>query len=330
MKILIIGFGSIGQRHAANALLLGRVAVYEKDANQIGSTPLSKDIQFFSTLQEAFNWKPDGIIIATPHSTHIEIANKAIDSGGHVLIEKPISNKLNGVSELLKKASINSKKVFVVCNMRFHPGIKALKENLKHIGKPLFARSHVGNYLPNMRPGRDYRTLYCSSRKDGGGVIMDAIHEIDYLMNFFGKVEAISGVTAHLSNLEIDVEDYASLCLLHSNGVNSEIHLDYLRPFKRRGCEIVGTEGLMLWESEGKNPENCCVRLFRKESNKGETIFEDKNIDINKPYIELLEGFLDEIQGRRAGLLTGEEAFAELKVVTSAYQSSKYGKIIYL
>ena len=78
----------------------------------------------------------------------------------------------------------------VVCNMRFHPAVAALRHALPMIGKPLFAQAHYGNYLPDMRPGADYRTLYCASAAAGGGVILDAIHEIDYLIWLFGAVAA--------------------------------------------------------------------------------------------------------------------------------------------
>src|SRR5436309_2376616 len=98
-----------------------------------------------------------------------------------------------------------------------------------------------------MRPGAEYRSLYCSRAEAGGGVILDAIHEIDYLAWLFGPVERVSAEAGRIGDLDIDVEDYASLALMHRGGVRSEIHLDYLQRWKRRGCEVVGSEGTLIW-----------------------------------------------------------------------------------
>lgn len=320
MKILIVGYGSIGRQHTKNFSGFADVAVFDENLSVLNS--LNPQIRPFNNLDTALDWKPDGVVIATPHHTHIPLAEKAIHSNAHVLIEKPISHSLEGVQVLLSEAERRKRQVFVVCNMRYHAGVATLQQHLGSIGKPLFARSHVGNYLANMRPDKDYRSLYCAHRSQGGGVILDAIHEIDYLMWFFGPIREVSCKAEKLSDMDIDVEDFACLCLKHHNMTISEVQMDYLRPFKRRGCEIVGTKGMLLWQSEGKNPEVCTVRLYRKETNTWETLFKDTNMDGNKPYVRLSQQFIEAIKNSHSSLLAGETAFSELHIALAAHKSA--------
>lgn len=320
MKILIVGYGSIGRRHVKNFLEFADVAVFDENLSALNS--LNQQIRSFDNLDTALDWKPDGVVIATPHHTHIPLAKKAIHSNAHVLIEKPISHSLKGIQVFLSKAEQRKRQVFVACNMRYHPGIATLQQYLHTIGKPLFARAHVGNYLANMRPGEDYRSLYCAHRSQGGGVILDAIHEIDYLMWLFGPIREVSCRAEKLSDMDIDVEDFACLYLKHHNMTISEVQMDYLRPFKRRGCEIIGTKGMLLWESEGKNPEVCTVRLYRKETNTWETLFKDTNMDGNKPYVCLAQQFIEAIKNAHSSLLTGDTAFSELHIALAAHKSA--------
>jgi predicted dehydrogenase len=205
--------------------------------------------------------------------------------------------------------------------MRFHPAVAALRSALPRIGRPLFAQAHYGNYLPDMRPGADYRTLYCARAASGGGVILDAIHEIDYLTWLFGPVERVSAEAGKLSDLDIDVEDYAAITLIHTSGVRSEVHLDYLQRSKRRGCVIAGSEGTLIWTSEGKSPEHCLVRFRAAGSDRWDTILEQPELDTAQPYVELMRRFLDPAAGD-GDLLDGRGAAERLSVALAARQSA--------
>src|SRR5262249_27512737 len=207
------------------------------------------------------------------------------------------------------------------CNMRFHPAVAALRRALPRVGRPLFARAQYGNYLPDMRPGTDYRTLYCARAEAGGGVILDAIHEIDYLVWLFGPIGRVSAEAGRIGNFEIDVEDYAGLHLTHRGGVRSEIHLDYLQRSKRRGCEIVGSEGTLIWTSQGKAPEQGLGR-FRPAGNRDwETILDEPDVDAAAPFIELMTQFLTGDEHDR-NLLDGRGAAEDLAIALAAHKSA--------
>ncbi len=311
MKLLVIGCGSIGRRHAANAALFAEAAVFDR----VAAAADGLGLRCFDDLAAALDWGADGVVVAVPHDAHIEVAARALEAGSHLLIEKPIAHQLAGLDDFLARAEALDRKVRVVCNMRFHPGPAALKASLAEIGRPLFARAQYGNYLPDMRPGADYRTLYCARAASGGGVILDAIHEIDYLAWLLGAPKSLTATAARLGDMDIDVEDYAALALAHADGARSEIHLDYLQRAKRRGCEIVGRAGTLVWLSEGKRPERCTVRLYRADCGDWQVLYEDPAVDADAPYRELMRRFAAAVAGEAEdGLLDGRTAAAELAV----------------
>lgn len=325
MKVLVVGCGSIGRRHALNAAAIGTVGVFDASRDNARACADAASAQCFESLDAALRWKPDGAIVATPHRSHIEIARQVIAAGAHVLIEKPISHSRAGVDDFLRATETAGRRAYVVCNMRFHPGPAALRTHLQRVGKPLFARAHVGNYLPSMRPGRDYRELYAAHRSEGGGVVLDAVHEIDYLSWLLGPVSRVACSADRLSDLDIDVEDHALLTLAHAGGVRSSAELDYLRPRKSRGCEIVGTEGVLAWESDGKDPERCVVRAFSSGGTEWEELVRTDAVDTAQPYRDLVAAFAQEIErpGTTA-LLSARDAARVLEVALAALQSAAH------
>lgn len=325
MKLLVLGCGSIGRRHVLSARQLGAdVHVMDVDpalaksvASETGAT------QHHDVLSSALAHKPDAVVVATPNDQHVKQAMKALESGAHVLIEKPVSHNLDGLDSLSNLAKSQKRSVFVICNMRYHKAVEALWNNREALGKVRYARAHYGNYLPNMRPGADYRELYCSRMESGGGVIFDAIHELDYLMWLFGSVSAVGANKARLSDLDIDVEDFANIVLEHSNGIRSVITIDYLRPWKRRGCEIICQDGMLIWNSEGKQPERCEVRMYQVAKANWEVIFTSDDLDPEQPYIDMMADFFSAVEGHQSRLQTLEEARDRLEVALKAHGSAR-------
>lgn len=138
-------------------------------------------------------------------------------------------------------------------------------------------------------------------------------------------MKTVVGETSTLSDLDIDVEDYASLVLRHADGVRSEIHLDYLRPWKRRGCEIVGTAGSLIWNSEGKQPEACTVRYYSAADQHWETLVAERDLDNSSPYLRLMESFVSALSGNESQLHTGREAALNLATALAARRAGEQG-----
>ncbi|ETR66511.1 MAG: hypothetical protein OMM_12707, partial [Candidatus Magnetoglobus multicellularis str. Araruama] len=92
MKILVVGCGSVGKRHAENVSKLAETAVVDIDNTLSRKIANKLNIQVFPDLQSGLSWKPDGVIVSVPTHLHISIADLAVESGAHVLVEKPLSN----------------------------------------------------------------------------------------------------------------------------------------------------------------------------------------------------------------------------------------------
>ena len=324
MKVLVVGCGSIGRRHAANAAILATVGVFDATPDATNACAAAVGARSFARIEDALDWQPRAVVIATPHRSHLELARRAIAAGADVLIEKPLSHSLEGVADFLHAAEAKGRRAYVVCNMRFHPGPATLRQALHRIGRPLFARAHFGNYLPSMRAGRDYRELYAARRSEGGGVVLDAVHEIDYLTWLFGAVESVMCRASKLSDLDVDVEDHALLSLRHASGVETSIELDYLRQRKSRGCEIVGSQGVLVWESDGKDPERCVVRFFPSGGSAWEEIANIPQVDTGAPYRDLMRAFLEEIERPGTTVVSSaRSAAAVLAVALGALTSAR-------
>ena len=331
MRLLIAGCGSIGRRHAQNASELAEIGLLDAEPAKAQALAAALGGRAFATTEEALAWRSEAAIVAAPNHLHLPLARALIEAGAHVLIEKPISHALEGVDEVLAAAERMGRQVYVACNMRFHAGPAALRTALPRIGKPLFARAHFGHYLPNMRPDADYRRLYCARRATGGGVILDGIHELDYLAWLLGPAVEVSAAAGTLSDLDIEVEDYATVSVRHRSGARSEIHLDYLQRYKRRGCELVGSEGTLVWQSEGKAPEIMTVRLFEAAAGEWRNIAANDDVDGNAAYLAMLRAFLhatagNGADGEQSSLLTGIEARNDLALALAALRAADSGR----
>ena len=228
-KILIIGFGSIGKRHAY-------ILKKNKNVKEIFILSKQKILNFKSikNLKEVHSVDPDYILICSKTSDHYEHL-KYIEKNFRnkiVLVEKPLFNKN-------KNLNIKKNKVFVGYNLRYHPIIRFIKKKIKK--KKIFSvYIFSGSYLPNWRNNQNYQFSYSSKKKMGGGVLLDLSHEIDYLQWIFGKIKKIHYVKIKkISNLKIDSDDYVNLIGKIKN-TNFSVNLNYFTMRSTRSIMVDG------------------------------------------------------------------------------------------
>ncbi len=303
MKVLISGYGSIGRRHAE--LLMSETTVGVFDVSEIGREKAKIDgvPAVFCTPERAKLWQPDMVILATPTYLHAEGCRTFLDLELPMLIEKPIAGTAADLEFFARLSFKQKKRIKIMANMRCHPGPATIFENLYRIGVVRSVHAHCGSYLPTMRPGVDYRAIYASQRSQGGGVLLDSIHELDYLWWLFGEPTVLGGHLARLSDLEMDVEDHSVTVLDHSSGVRTVIELDYLQQHKLRGCRITGDEGTLVWQSRFKAPEIVDVMLYRADQREPEVLYTNSEYDMNAAYQKYLTHFLIFVQTGQASLL---------------------------
>ncbi|MBI3087392.1 MAG: Gfo/Idh/MocA family oxidoreductase [Candidatus Omnitrophica bacterium] len=322
MRWLVVGGGSIGRRHLANLLALdaGDVELCEPDASRREALTQALRVRAHARLEDALARRPEAVLVCTPTHQHLPAALAAAQAGAHLFIEKPVAASLDGTETLLAALRAQGRTGLVACNMRFHPGVAALKSALDagRLTRPLIFRAWFSHYLPNWRPGQDYRQSYSARRDQGGGIILEGLHELDYLRWMAGEVAAIQACADHVSELEIDSEDVALVMLQFEAGAVGEIRLDYLSPCKLRGCEVIGTGGVLRWESRGKRPEQVVVQGYDASSGRWTDLERREAYDGNEMYLEELKHFIACVEGRAQPLLSLEDACRLLALALTA------------
>jgi hypothetical protein len=264
LKILILGLGSIGKRYYG-LLKKQNCEVGVFDQNLINKKEKKK--LFFEDMSSAIKWNPNGIIICTNSNTHADLLIKCLKfKTKFFLVEKPLDINLNKIKKIFFHVKYTNKKIFVVSNLRYYEPIKILKKNISKIGKVFFSKIYFGNNILNMKKNRN--NYYFQNKTQWGGIIFDCIHEIDFAINFFGKVREISSVNYNLSGFNTDGDDYADIRIKHKKNIISNINFDFIRAVKQRGCEIIGSKGSLIWRSYGKKKNFNNIELFKTNKKK--------------------------------------------------------------
>lgn len=332
MKLLVVGLGSIGRRHARNwaALGLGEVWLCQQAGRPQPELPGVKK-PAFPSLQAALAAGPDVVVVSNPTSLHVATARAAVDAGSHVLVEKPLGASLVGVADLLEAADRQQVRVMVGYNLRFHPGLARLRDLLHAgaIGRPLSARAEMGEYLPGWHPGEDYRSSYSGRADLGGGPVLTFSHELDALCWLLGRPARVTCLAARVSSLEITTEDVAEMALQFAGGAVASVHVDYFRRPPRRSIEILGEDGILRWEYD----EN---RLLVYAPATGEWRLEagDPRFERNDMFLAELRAVAARVAGETnpngAPLATGQEGAAILALALAALRSAADGRTIIL
>lgn len=311
MRVAVLGQGSIGRRHAGNLLDLGHdVVAWDPVAGVLDGVTSAMS-------PEAALAAADAAVVASPSSDHAAQARLALEHGCHVLVEKPLALTAQEIPPLADLADERGLVLGVAMNLRFHPAVIALHDAVTSgaIGRPLVARAWFGSWLPGWRPGTDYRQSYSARRDLGGGVLLDAIHEIDYLTWILGPVASVAAKLTTVSDLEIDVEDLAQLQLTWASGTEGVLSLDYLDRSYDRGCRIIGSEGTTSWSwSDGRV-------LVAAAS--GETVVTTVPADVTSTYPAEIEAFLADAIGTGRPATTADAALHATQVVEAARRSNE-------
>ena len=245
MTLAILGLGSIGLRHAGNALALGeKVTGFDPDPVrrellvEKGGQPVESRAAALEGARAA--------VVASPNAHHLDDIRAALTADCHVMVEKPLTHSTEGVQALLDMARASNRLVFTAQNLRFHPAVMAAKAVLDTdtLGTLLWARALAVSYLPDWRPQQDYRKGFAADARTGGAVF-DFIHEFDLLAFLLGPYTAEAAVARCTGILDMAAEDCADAILRHDTGIVSTLHIDYVTRPAVRVTEIAGTKGLL-------------------------------------------------------------------------------------
>lgn len=307
MKICIVGLGSIGKRHIGNLITImkKRNIQYRIDALRSNCNKLEE--KWENIIQEQFfhiNDMPDDydiVFITNPTSLHYETIKKLVKKTDHMFIEKPLFDTFKYDLDLLNLKSDSI--YYVACPLRHKSIMKYIKKEIIEKEAVISARIISTSYLPAWRKDTDYRAVYSSKKKLGGGVTKDLIHEWDYAIYLFGIPEKVFHLSGHLSSLDIDSDDISIYMAQYRNRF-LEIHLDYIGQKTERILQLF------------TNKQRIDIDLIQN------VIYEYENDKlVNKRefgqedfYMNEMQYFLECVEGKQLNVNTVENAYQTLKI----------------
>lgn len=325
INFLIVGCGSIGQKHIENLLSLGQENIKIYDVDYILAKNISKK---FNVVQlEILEFKNvNCTLICTPPSTHVNIAKEALSGSSHVFIEKPLHNSLRNISDILKIAKKKHLNIFVGYVFRFDYGLQKIKKLLEQdtIGKIISFDAYEGWYLPNWRSWQDHTKSYTGSIKLGGGIILDGSHELNYIIWLIGEIKQVFSYFNPVPSLKVKAEGIAEILLISKSNSIGRIHLDFINPKYNRHFEILGEKGSIRWNFETKK-----IEIQKIGSAKFKTI--KYGIDNNQMYIDEMKYVISCVLGKKKNnLITFNDAKRTLEISLAIKKSRTYRRAVFV
>ena len=315
-RIVVVGLGSIGRRHARLLAHRGDVEVEwcESDAAVLAAAQadLGAPARIHGTFEAMIATAPAMILIATPPAAHEAQTVAALRAGAHVFCEKPMADTLAAAARMRRVAATAGRVLTFGFQLHFNPGLRRLRALATGggLGELVHFHCRVGSYI----------TLVNSrSRHQGrleGALLMDYTHQPDLLYWFLR--EAPTGVFAsggQAGRLELSSRpNFIALSCDYARPLLATIHLNYVQMPERHEYEIVGDEGWALFDfNTGR------LRLGRRaSSSEGDEGFPAER---DPMYAEEHAAFLDAVAGRRAPESPPDEAIVSMQIIEAALAS---------
>jgi predicted dehydrogenase len=320
-RILIIGAGSIGERHLRCFLRTGRAEVFTCDLNPALLQKITQQYQVtgFPDLAAALAAQRfDGAVICAPADVHISMALECLRSGSAVLIEKPLSAKLDEVDDLRREMARSKKLVAVAYVYHFHPSLRAVREVLRSgsFGPALQAAVICGQHFPTFRPA--YRQIYFARHETGGGAIHDMLTHLANMMEWMvGPSTRVYCEAAHQSLEGVTVEDTVSATARNGN-VLVNYTINEFQPPNEATYLVHCDEGSLKAEIHeqrwGAWPRGAAGWDYHPVPVERDDLF-----------VAQAEAFLDGIGGKPTDMCTLEEGIQTLKFNLAALESAQTG-----
>lgn len=333
MKILMIGLGSIGQRHLRNikrvygdefeilAYRTRRLQRTFSDSMQVREgVDLESEfgLKVFTDLEEALAEKPEIAYITNITSKHMDTALACAKAGCNLFIEKPLSHTLDGIKELKRLAKEKDITIFMGFQNRYHVCVQKLLQLLKSnaIGSIQNVSAEFSERLTTMHTYEDYSQTYMARADMGGGPILNLqIHDLDLLRYIFGEPVDVTSILSKTSKLEVDVEDGASSIYTFQNSDGSIFpaytHTDFFQYPPAHCFNIVGEKGRIEIDMN-----RASLKLIVEGQIKEDVVF--TKFQRNDMFIEELKDFIKCVKDKSAPIIDLEQGIASLKMAVGA------------
>lgn len=306
IKVCFVGLGSIGCRHLNNIRKYANFnkidlvihALRSKHANNArNKLNIEKEFYVIDDMEEDY----DVIFITNPTALHFDSILNLVGKCQNMLIEKPIFDHCDYNVESI--AFRSDGKYYVAAPMRFTDVFQYLKENIDP-NSVISSRIICSSYMPNWQKGRDYRKSFRTDKEQGGGVDIDLIHEIDYMVDYFGMPKKVYRSVGKFSALEMDACDLAMYQFTYQNRL-VQVLLDYFGRVDKREIELYTNDEVIVGDFLKKE-----IRYLFKD----EIVVFDKETD---HYYREMEYFMS--------LILGEKVY-NINNVSNAFKTLKLSK----
>ena len=326
-NILIIGNGSVGKRHASNFSSLGcEISLFDLNQDRLKEVSSGVTVKAsYKDIEEALRLdKFDGAVICSPTLYHPEQALLLIEAGVTVLLEKPLAINLTDAKSLKSSIEKFNGKLLLGYTWRWWEPLGKLKKMILEniIGNVRHVQFNMSAHLADWHPYERYQDFFMSSKKLGGGALLDESHWIDIMIWIFGMPKSITGKVSKLSNLEIETDDNVDLVCYYEN-MNITIHLDlYGRPHDK-SIRFIGERGSLFWTADPNR-----IRLSKQSSQ----VWDDYNFDgqRNDMFINLAKDFMEVMNNKIEIRCSVDDGINVLKIIEAARESSILNKNIKL
>jgi len=321
-RVLIVGVGSIGERHLRCFSKTGRVTTGLCEVNEKLRTEVAARYGVtaaHASLDDALAAGYDAAVVATPAPLHIPMATRLAQAGIHLLIEKPLSLSLDGVDELRTIVADQKLTVAIGYTWRAHPMLQRMKDALAEgrFGKPLHLVASTGQHFPTFRPA--YRQTYYTKHSTGGGAIQDAITHVLNAGEWL--VGPINKLVADASNqyLEgVEVEDTVNI-ITRQGDVMGSYSLNQFQAANEYSITVKCDRGMCRMEVDPIRWSWCDGPQMPWNTETMEPLERDTM------YIRQAEAFLDAIDGLREPLCSLDEGIQTLRANIASLESTHRG-----
>jgi predicted dehydrogenase len=318
-RVLVIGVGSIGERHVRTFAATKRVtlgiceALDERRRDVAGRYGIERTHE---RLEDIAPTHYDAAVIATPAHLHIPMADQLAQAGWHLLIEKPLSISQAGVAELKARLEASGRVTAIGYNLRAHPAVAALRKAIheRRFGRPMQLIFVGGQHFPTFRPA--YREVYYRDRAQGGGAIQDGLtHYLNTAEWIVGPTTSVAADATHARLEGVEVEDTVHVIARHG---------DVLATYSLNQHQAPNETTLSVVCEHGTCQMQFHHSRWRWQSDPAAQWEEERfeGLERDTQYITQAHAFLDAVEGKRQPLCTFAEAEQTLRTQLAILKSA--------
>lgn len=312
VKVAVVGCGYWGKNLVRNFNQLKALALVcdTTPAGRAAAAAMAPQTAIVAGIQQAFEAKISGVVIATPAETHYELARLALEAGKDVFVEKPLALTYEQGRQLVQLAKARQRILMVGHVLEYHPAVVRLLALVQQgeLGKVRYIYS---NRLSLGKVRREENILWSF-----------APHDVAVILRLMGSMP-FQVIACGGSYVQPNIADVTVTNLLFDNGVRAHIYVSWLHPFKEQRLVVIGSERMASFDDVTKR---LVLYDQRVEIQEGQPIpIKGQGNEVafapDEPLRLECQAFLEAIATRRRPVTDGESGLRVLKVLQAAQRS---------